>query len=67
MWSVDKIIMGKNWPSTIPFWTYFILRFQFCLVYIFGGIAKLNYDWLHGHPVKEWLVILNAKVIGLHL
>jgi hypothetical protein len=37
--------------SSVPLWTVWILRFQLVVVYAYGAIAKLNYDWLRGEPV----------------
>lgn len=42
-------------PQTIPFWQLFILRAQFFIVYFYGGLAKLNRDWLVGEPMRMWL------------
>jgi hypothetical protein len=39
----------------VPFWTIFLLRAQIVLVYFYGGIAKLNADWLAGEPMRSWL------------
>lgn len=37
-------------------WQLWILRFQFGVVYTFGGIAKIGSDWLlHGEPLRIWL------------
>lgn len=34
----------------------FILRWQICIVYLFGAINKINPDWLiHAQPVYAWL------------
>lgn len=38
-----------------PAWALYLLRFQLGLVYVFGGIAKLNGDWLQAWPLKIWL------------
>lgn len=38
-----------------PAWSLWILRAQIGFVYLFGGIAKLNSDWLRGEPVRSWL------------
>ncbi|MCK6505891.1 HTTM domain-containing protein [Myxococcota bacterium] len=38
-----------------PAWALYLLRFQIGLVYVFGGIAKLNGDWLSAWPLKLWL------------
>lgn len=42
--------------KAVPAATFAILRFHIVMVYFFGGIAKLNYDWLINHePVKHFL------------
>lgn len=41
--------------STTPGWTIDILKFLMGVVYFFGGIAKLNADWLRGIPLNIWL------------
>ena len=40
---------------TVPAWTLWLLRFQVGVPYFFGGIAKLNPDWLMGEPMRTWL------------
>jgi hypothetical protein len=39
----------------MPRWCLWLLRFQIALPYVFGGIAKLNVDWLAGEPMSLWL------------
>ena len=40
----------------IPNFYVLLPKFQLALVYIFAGIAKLNYDWLiQAQPLKIWL------------
>lgn len=41
--------------STVPFWHILILRFLLFVVYFYGGIAKLNADWMSGATTTEWL------------
>ncbi len=41
--------------ETAPAWALWLLRGQMAVVYIYGGIAKLNSDWLHGEPLRHWL------------
>lgn len=41
--------------GTAPAWSLWILRLQIGLVYFFGGIAKMNADWLQGEPLRAWL------------
>ena len=49
----------KLWPhlrsNWVPTWTIWWLRIQIGLVYFFGGIAKINSDWLRGEPMRMWL------------
>lgn len=40
---------------TAPAWALYLLRFQIGVAYVFGGIAKLNADWLRGEPMRLWL------------
>jgi hypothetical protein len=54
-WSLDRALARKPSPPTVPRWSLLILRFQVGVVYIYGGIAKLNADWLSGQPLGEWL------------
>ena len=42
--------------DTIPRWVIWALMAQVGVVYVFGGIAKLNPDWLfHAQPLRIWL------------
>lgn len=41
--------------DTVPTWVLWLLRLQIGVPYFFGGIAKLNSDWLHGEPLRTWL------------
>lgn len=49
--------LKKEKLTTVPFWNYLILRFQVFIVYFYGGIAKLDSDWLvEKEPIRFWLV-----------
>jgi hypothetical protein len=39
----------------VPRWALLVMRLQVALVYFYGGIAKLNADWLQGRPLNMWL------------
>ncbi len=41
--------------ETVPAWALWLFRFQIGAPYFFGGIAKLNADWLAGEPMRMWL------------
>ncbi|HTK04843.1 MAG TPA: HTTM domain-containing protein [Candidatus Eisenbacteria bacterium] len=44
--SIDALLRNKR--VSVPAWAYSLFRFQFGVVYVFAGIAKLNADWLSG-------------------
>lgn len=41
--------------ATAPAWALWLLRAQVAVVYFYGGLAKINGDWLRGEPVRMWL------------
>ncbi len=57
----DRAFSFRTWfrPSdrrrTTPAWTLWLLRFQIGVPYAFGGLAKLNSDWLRGQPMRTTL------------
>ena len=53
--AIDALRRPQIRSDTAPAWTIWLLRFQIGLVFFFGGIAKLNPDWLAGEPVRMWL------------
>jgi vitamin K-dependent gamma-carboxylase len=53
--SLDRWRAVKPDLETVPFWQLFLLRAQIFIVYFYGGLAKLNGDWLRGEPMRMWL------------
>jgi len=53
--SIDAARDSTLRSDTVPAWVLWLLRFQVGVPYFFGGIAKLNSDWLHGEPLRTWL------------
>jgi len=54
--SVDSLLRRKIRSDVVPAWTLWLLRVQVGIPYFFGGIAKLNSDWVHGgEPMRIWL------------
>ncbi len=42
--------------ARIPRWVLVVFKFQIAIVYIYAGLAKINYDWLVlALPLKIWL------------
>lgn len=62
--SVDAWLFPEIRRKWIPAWTLLLLRFQVGIVYFFGGIAKLNADWLSGSPMDLWLPGTDFPLVG---
>lgn len=56
----------KQEHKTVAYWNIFLLQIQLFIVYFFGGIAKLNYDWLvEAEPMATWLSAKsNYAIVG---
>jgi hypothetical protein len=55
-WSLDAAWRGRGGGGSVPRWSLHTLRAHIVIVYFFGGIAKLNPDWLRGEPMGSWLL-----------
>ncbi len=54
--SVDALLRRKIRSDVVPAWILWLLRVQVGIPYFYGGIAKLNSDWVHGgEPMRTWL------------
>jgi vitamin K-dependent gamma-carboxylase len=53
--SIDALRRPELRAMSTPRWGRFTLQAQIAIVYTFGAIAKMNYDWLHGVPVAQWM------------
>ncbi len=54
--SVDAIRNEKLRAEYIPSWSVDVLKLMLAIVYLYAGLAKLNYDWLvHAMPLSIWL------------
>lgn len=53
--AMDTWIRPKLSSQKMDVWVLWLLRFQIAVPYFFGGIAKLNGDWLQGEPMRMWL------------
>lgn len=64
--SVDVLFFPSLAQKMMFQWQSGILKFQLAVVYIFAGIAKVNWDWLmDAQPLKVWLQAHhNIPVIG---
>jgi hypothetical protein len=69
-WSFDAWWRPKLRATTVPAWTLWLLRGQMILAYFYAGVAKLNWDWLQGEPLRHWLPREQGEfypLIGRHL
>ncbi|WP_437317012.1 HTTM domain-containing protein [Sorangium sp. So ce385] len=58
--SLDRLRARRASPAGAPAETaprlyLFALKAQIAIVYFYGGVAKLNGDWLQGQPLTMWL------------
>lgn len=54
-YSLDAVMRPRRRRRHTPAWTIWLLRVQLGIVYFYGGIAKLNWDWLQAKPIGDWL------------
>jgi uncharacterized membrane protein YphA (DoxX/SURF4 family) len=65
--SFDSLISKRSRRKQVDYWEIFLLRFQICVVFFFGALAKLNADWLiHAAPLYLNL-IKNFSFLGYPL
>jgi len=67
-YSLDAALRPSQASDTIPTWSLRLLQFQMAVPYVYGGIAKINHDWLRGEPMRMWLAdSTDFPVIGPYL
>ena len=52
--SLDLLRKPSLRRETVPAWTIWILQVHMAIAYLYGGIAKMNWDWLNAGPVRVW-------------
>jgi hypothetical protein len=53
--SLDAARRPRMLAERVPAWAPWALRAQVGIPYFYGGLAKLNGDWLRGEPMRLWL------------
>ena len=53
--SLDAWLRPALHSRVVPAWSVWLLRFQVAIPMFFGGIAKINADWMRGEPMRAWL------------
>lgn len=54
--SLDVLRRPELRSTTAPAWCLWLVRFQIGIPYFFGGIAKLETDWLNGDTVNMFFI-----------
>lgn len=64
--STDALQNPDLQANRMPYWCLFILQFLMGVVYFYGGLAKINSDWLlNAQPLKIWLAAKgNMPILG---
>ncbi|WP_372898464.1 HTTM domain-containing protein, partial [Stieleria sp.] len=64
--SLDRLLFRRDaGDADMRLWQWWLVRFQLGLPYVFGGIAKLDSDWLAGQPADLFVrARLDTPVIG---
>jgi Vitamin K-dependent gamma-carboxylase len=65
--SIDSLISTKSRRTEVDYWEVFLLRFQICVVFLFGAIAKMNTDWLIDAAPLYLNTIRHFSPLGLPL
>lgn len=53
--SIDCWLRPEIAATSVPRWTQWLLRMQIGIPYFYGGLAKMNGDWLRGQPMRHAL------------
>ncbi|HPH81946.1 MAG TPA: HTTM domain-containing protein [Flavobacteriales bacterium] len=59
-WFFFKPKRDDTGTEVIPYWQLFLFQFLVVLVYFYGGLVKLNHDWLILQQPARTLLTLNA-------
>uniref|UniRef100_A0A182IV97 HTTM-like domain-containing protein n=1 Tax=Anopheles atroparvus TaxID=41427 RepID=A0A182IV97_ANOAO len=69
-WSIDAW-REREREQMVPFWNYFILKFQFFVLYFLAGLKKLCREWLSGYAMTNlsyhWVFFPFRVVLGPRL
>uniref|UniRef100_W8CAL1 Vitamin K-dependent gamma-carboxylase n=1 Tax=Ceratitis capitata TaxID=7213 RepID=W8CAL1_CERCA len=50
--SLDKYLQ-PNMSDTVPYWNYFLIKFQFFVLYMYAGLKKFTAEWLSGYAMTS--------------
>ncbi|XP_038210572.1 vitamin K-dependent gamma-carboxylase [Zerene cesonia] len=52
-WSIDVFLKPSLKRTTVPYWNYFVLKYQFFILYFVAGLKKGTAEWLTGYSVPN--------------
>ncbi|XP_065076830.1 vitamin K-dependent gamma-carboxylase [Ochlerotatus camptorhynchus] len=68
--SLDAL-RDKGLQREVPFWNYFILKYQFFILYFLAGLKKMCAEWLSGYAMTNlsyhWVFLPFRLLIGAKL
>jgi vitamin K-dependent gamma-carboxylase len=62
-WSLDSVLWPSIKTTTVPAWQVNGIIGQISVAYFFGGVAKINPDWLRGEPMAYFLNQLHGMPV----
>lgn len=51
--SLDVYLDPSKKKDTVPYWNYFVLKYQFFILYFMAGLKKGTAEWLSGYSVQN--------------
>ncbi|XP_058833516.1 vitamin K-dependent gamma-carboxylase [Topomyia yanbarensis] len=61
----------RTLQPVVPFWNYFILKYQFFILYFIAGLKKMCAEWLSGYAMTNlgyhWVFSPFRMIIGVNL
>ncbi|XP_037948076.1 vitamin K-dependent gamma-carboxylase [Teleopsis dalmanni] len=51
-YSLDKYKNASS-TDTVPYWNYFLIKFQFFILYMYAGLKKFTTEWLSGYAMSS--------------
>ncbi|EDW31165.1 GL20734 [Drosophila persimilis] len=44
---------ARSRSRTVPYWNYFLIKFQFFVLYMYAGLKKISAEWLSGYAMSN--------------
>jgi vitamin K-dependent gamma-carboxylase len=50
---MDGLLDPSKKHAHVPYWNYFVLKFQIFLLYFMAGLKKIDLEWLRGYSMTN--------------